>query len=212
MSQDAKRYLSFISSAKFKFPKPLEAGAHCFHTSHFTIIEDLWGVYSSSHRLLGSAPVLQARRLCIQNLSVQPWAMSEVMKFLSTPSEAVTGSLKSELLGESLTRISSASLNWENKPPRLSSDLFLCERWRSAVLKDTDQEGLSSPKLWQEIRVSSSNGWSIISILCDECIPIGGATALHCGKGSVRIKERLFTSKSHRKLRPRMWLYVYTVR
>lgn len=211
VSQDAKHYLSFISLAKFMFPKSLEAGVHCFHTSCFIIIGDLWGVQGSSRGLLSSAPVLQTSQLCIQSLSVllnlEPWVKSEVFIHSLWSGDGV---FKVRASWESLTRISSALCNWENKPlsAQICSSVNDEGQLYSEILTRKESLVQSCDK-----RVSSTNGWSIISIPCGECMPIGGATALHSGKGSVRIKERLFTSKSHTKLIPRMWLlYFYTVR
>lgn len=48
--------------------------------------------------------------------------------------------------------------------------------------------------------MSYINEGSIILILCDLCIPTGGARALQIGKGLARIKELVLTSESLNKL------------
>lgn len=175
---------------------------HCFHTPYFVIINDIWGVHVSSHGQLSSAPVLQTwqpSQLCIQSLSVlvnlEPLRKSEVYQHpsayvrWSSSSEAVTGFLKL-----SLTRIVNAS------PNRVDKHLRSVPLWKlkvSCVSKTQTRwpERSHLSKAVTRFRVSSTNKWSIISILCNECGPIGGTMELHFGKGLVRIKERLLTSK-----------------
>lgn len=157
------------------------------HTPYFIIIVDLWGVHVSSHGLLsccsGVLQTWQPSQLCIQSLlfNLEPWVKSWGLSTARCTFKAerlLTGVFKVRAAPESLTGISTASLSREHK--HLSSQIC-------SSVNDKGQRCSKMHTDWPErsqqckavTRVSNTNEWSIILILCDECFPIGGATALH---------------------------------